>query len=163
MKVLVPVKRVIDYKLSGEALRCWGHQPAVECGIHVQPVSLEALCRKHRRHLDACLSLSCDYHLARAVEVDHLAVAAGFAYGLGNRRLVDAKDEYTRHHSTRVTEFSMKIAASSGMAIRASPNPKVARIRAPIKMITRTGIKGICMRIKSQTVRESSNAWNYTL
>src|SRR5512135_1986395 len=27
---------------------------------------------------------------------------------------IDAKDEYTRHHSTRVTEFSLKIAAKMG-------------------------------------------------
>jgi putative nucleotidyltransferase with HDIG domain len=29
---------------------------------------------------------------------------------------IDAKDEYTRHHSTRVTEFSMKIAAKMGFS-----------------------------------------------
>lgn len=31
---------------------------------------------------------------------------------------IDAKDEYTRHHSTRVTEFSLKIAAKMGFSAK---------------------------------------------
>jgi response regulator RpfG family c-di-GMP phosphodiesterase/signal transduction histidine kinase len=41
---------------------------------------------------------------------------------------IDAKDEYTRHHSTRVTEFSLKIAAKMGFSEKEISDLELASI-----------------------------------
>jgi len=59
---------------------------------------------------------------------------------------IDAKDEYTRHHSTRVTEFSLKIAAKMGFSEKelgdlelASILHDVGKIAVPESILNKPG------------------------